>query len=489
MEGSKMKMIINGEKIGFEGREELIVTNPADGTVIDSVPKATSADLDQAIEAAQIGTRVWRTVPLFERIGILNRFGDLVLEKTDEIGTVMCRETGKTLASCIQEVKDCVHIFRVYCEKARNFGGETLPQDSEARVNGDIIFTLRQPIGVVGCIIPFNYPLELYAHKVAPALTMGNAVIIKPASDTPLSAIMVTELLLKAGVPAGAAQIVTGSGSKIGTKLAQSPGVDAVSLTGSVSAGVSLVENGAKTLKNTYLELGGNDPLIVFEDADLDAAVEEALLGRASNAGQTCCGTKRFLVQNGVKELFVSKLQAALEKLTVGDPMNPETDYGPLISESAAIEVEEQVNETIRQGAKLVCGGKRFNKTFFEPTILTDVTKDMNIATDMEVFGPVFPVIGFDTEKEALEIANTAPYGLSSGVMTKKMDVALRIATKIEAGTCVINGCGNYRSAHMAFGGPKMTGLGREGASYTLTEYTRIKNIALKQMLKEEDQR
>ncbi|MGI5892743.1 MAG: aldehyde dehydrogenase family protein [Bacillota bacterium] len=480
-----MNMIINGEKTGFEGREELIVTNPADGTVIDTVPKASESDVDRAIEAAQIGTRVWRSVPLYERIEILNRFGTLVLEKNEEIGTIMCKETGKTLASCIQEVKDCVHIFRVYCEKARNFGGETLPQNSEARVNGDVIFTLVQPIGVVGCIIPFNYPLELYAHKVAPALTMGNAVIIKPASDTPLSAILVTELLLQAGVPAGAAQILTGSGSAIGTRLARSPKVDAVSLTGSVRAGISLIENGAKTLKNTYLELGGNDPLIIFEDVDLDAAVEEALLGRASNAGQTCCGTKRFLVQNTVRDIFTRKLREALEKLKVGDPMNPETDFGPLISEAAAIEVEEQVNQTIRQGARLICGGKRFNKTYFKPTILSDVTVDMDIAKDMEIFGPVFPIIGFDTEDEALEIANAAPYGLSSGVMTAKMDTALRIATKIEAGTCVINGCGNYRSAHMAFGGPKMTGLGREGAVYTLTEYTRIKNIALKQMLKE----
>lgn len=479
-----MKMIIHGEERNARDGKTITVINPATLETIDTVPSATAEDIEEALDNARKGFKEWKKVVLYDRVAIIRKFEALIKEHEKEIAEMMCAETGKTMAFCEDEVAACAGIFETYCEKAKNYGGETLPLDSEGRVKGDIIFTLREPLGVVAAIVPFNYPLELYAHKVAPALVTGNAVIVKPSSDTPLSAIYVTKLLHEAGVPVDALQIVTGKGSVVGDQLSQSPKINAVSLTGSVPVGIRTMENGAKNLTRVYLELGGNDPIIIFEDADLDKAVAETLAGRAANAGQTCCGTKRMIVQNSVKEKYTEKLIEALKKLKVGDPTQKDTDCGPLISESAAKTVEEQVRKTIEQGATCAYGGNRYNTTFFEPTVLTGVTPDMDIASTMEVFGPVFPIIGFDTMEEAIEIANAAPFGLSSGVMTQDFSTALTVATQMEAGTCVINGCGNYRSAHLAFGGYKMTGLGREGATHTLDEYTQTKSIALKQLLK-----
>jgi len=478
-----MKMLINGKQVNASDGKTLEVTNPATLEVIDTVPIASYQDVETALEVAQEGKKLWKKIALFDRVAILRKFIALLENNMEEFTWLMCAESGKTLVSCVDETKACMGIFESYCEKAKNYGGETLPQNSEDRVKGDIIFTIKEPLGVVACILPFNYPVELYAHKVAPALVMGNAVIIKPSSETPMCNIYLTKLLLEAGVPTSAVQVVTGGGARIGRQLAGSEKIDAISLTGSTAVGIETMQSCAKNLTHVFLELGGNDPIIIFEGANLDKAVEETLAGRASNAGQTCCGTKRMIVQNSIKEKYTQKLLEALKKIKVGNPLEEDTTYGPLISKRAAKDVEQQVQKTIEQGAKCLFGGKRFHTTYFEPTLLVDVTPEMNIAHEMEVFGPVFPVIGFDTVEEAITIANLAPYGLSSGVMTQDMCVALKVATEIEAGTCVINGCGNYRSAHLAFGGYKMTGIGREGVTHTLDEYTQTKSIALKQML------
>lgn len=478
-----MKMIIEGKKCESSSGEVMNVTNPATGEVIDTVPVATEEDVNRALDVANASKKAWRKLALYKKAEILWKYTELVEEHRQEIVEIMAKEIGKPLASCHDEVTACIGIFRAYIEKGKNYGGKTMPVDSEGRVDGDLIANFREPLGVVASIVPYNYPVELYAHKVAPALITGNVVVLKPASDTPLANIILTDLLHQAGVPGGAVQILTGRGAEMGNWLTSSPKIDAVSLTGSCPVGVTTATNAAKHLTHVFLELGGNDPLIVFEDADIDKAVQEALAGRASNSGQTCCGTKRFIIQKGVKDQFVEKLVQAVEKLKVGDPFDPETDCGPLISERAAKDVEQQVLDTIAAGAKLVCGGKRVG-AFYMPTVLDEVTPDMPIASELEVFGPVFPIISFETWEEALEIANNCPYGLSSGVMTEDMSVALTIAREIEAGTCVINGCGNYRSAHLPFGGYKMTGIGREGVTETLDEYTQIKNIAFKGLLK-----
>lgn len=478
-----MKMIINGKHTAAADGKELQVLNPATLEVVDTVPAAALSDIDEALCAATEGFQSWKRVALYKRIEKIRAFTGLMQAHIDELAKIMCAEGGKTINDCYGEIAACIGVFEAYCDAAKHFGGLTLPVNSEPRVDGDLILTLKEPLGVVAAIIPFNYPLELYAHKVAPALLTGNTVVVKPASDTPLSAIYATDLMHQAGVPGNVIQVITGSGAMIGDYLSKSEKIAAVSLTGSVGTGIATMTNGARNLTRVFLELGGNDPIIIFDDADLDQAVAETLGGRASNAGQTCCGTKRMLVQNGIKEAYTEKLIEALKKLKVGDPTQTDTDYGPLINERAAILVEEQVQHTVDQGATLALGGKRFNRTFFEPTVLTNVTPDMDVASHLEIFGPVFPVIGFDTAEEAIGIANSCPYGLAAGVLTRDFSVALKVATELQCGTCVINGSGNYRSAQLAFGGYKLTGLGREGTTETLAEYTQTKNIALKKML------
>ncbi len=479
-----MKMIIGGEYRSASDQSTVNVVNPATGEVFDTVPAATYEDTQEALENAKKGFLEWSQTPTHERLSILYHFADMLEENAEELAQIACREGGKAITLCRSEIAAALVVFRGFFEKARSLYGETFVRDTEERIINDFAFTVREPLGVVACVIPFNYPTELFAHKVAPALAVGNAVIIKPASDTPLANIFVTDLLIKAGVPGNACQIITGSGAKIGKWLAESEKINAISLTGSTEVGIETMGNCVKNLHHCFLELGGNDPMIMLEDCDMDLAVREAVNGRASNAGQTCCANKRFIVQNSIKEEFTQKLKAALEQVKVGDPTLDETTFGPVISERAAKDVESQIQHTIDQGAKCILGGKR-NGAFIDATLLVDVTPDMDIAGPLEVFGPVWPVIGFDTVDEAIQIANQIPYGLQSGVMTKDMKKAFKVASAMQAGGCVINGSGNYRNANQPFGGYKMTGLGREGIAHTLEEMTQMKTIVLKGIFSE----
>ncbi|WP_010238815.1 aldehyde dehydrogenase family protein [Clostridium arbusti] len=473
-----MKMIINGEKVNSSDEKVIQVLNPATQEVLDTVPSATPEDIQKAIQAAQNGKKVWGQTPLYERSTILKKYVKLLEEHKSELSKLECSETGKIIKECEGEVGTAAKIFTGFIERANHLCGEVMP-DCQSECGKDLIFTKREPLGVIACIVPFNYPVELFFHKVAPALVMGNAVIIKPATDNPLTAIRLVELLLEAGVPKGAVQIVTGRGSVVGNHLIESHDINAVSLTGSTEVGIEVAEKSSKYLHNVFLELGGNDAMIVLEDADIDFAVEETILGRITNTGQTCCATKRVVISNKVKEEFTEKLIKRLEKVKRGNPADYSTDIGCLISERAAIDIEKQVKHTIEQGAKCVYGGTR-NKAFFEPAVLVDVTLDMDIAKDMEIFGPAIPIIGFDTEEEAIEIANAPIYGLHCGIVTKNTKTAINIASKIEVGNVVINGTGNYRHTDMAFGGTKMTGIGREGVQYTLEEMSNVKSYILK---------
>lgn len=458
------------------------VINPATGEVIATVPAATEEDTLQAIENAIKGQVEWSAYPLYRKLEILERYAALVTDNTERIAAVMCAEGGKPMEQCRAEVAANAAIFRIYISAANTFYGHSLPYNAEPRSEGDVAFTIHEPIGVFACIVPFNYPVELAAHKTAPMLVAGNSVILKPSSDTPMGALILCELLVEAGVPANAIQCLTGSGSKIGTWLASDPRVNAVSFTGSTEVGVELAKMCAPTLKHVSLELGGNDPLIIFDDCDFELAVSETLGGRIGNAGQTCCASKRFIVQEGIKDRFVAELVARLSKIKIGDPSDPTVEMGPVISEWAAKEVEEQIQHTIAQGGKLKYGGTR-NGAFVEPTVI-EVTPDMDISRNLEVFGPVFPVISFKTMDEAIQIANNTIYGLSSGVITENMRQAMQVANRVLAGACIINGTGNYRLAHQPFGGYNMSGLGREGAVCTLEEMTRQKMISFKGILK-----
>lgn len=392
------------------------------------------------------------------------------------------QEGGKTITVARAELDTVCVVFESFMQAANHLLGNSVPVDSESRTVGDVIFTIREPIGTFVAITPYNFPLELYAHKVAPVLITGNAVIIKPASDTPKTAYMLTELLWEAGVPGDVAQLITGRGSSVGDWLASTDLVDGVTFTGSTPVGRELMAGGAKHLQHVFLELGGNDPYVVFDSANMDVAVNEAIGGRTWNAGQTCCANKRFIIQNTIKEEFTKRLVEGLKNTKVGDPAEEDTVVGPQVSVKQANVALEQIDHCIKQGAKCVLGNKADGALLY-PTVLTDVTPDMDVAKDLEIFGPVFPIIGFDTFEEAVAIANQTSYGLASGVITDNINTALKFAKAVEAGTCVINSSGNYRSVHQPFGGYKDTGLGREGTTHTLYEVTQEKTIVLKNVL------
>lgn len=476
-------MILAGKPADAADKAVLEVVNPAGLQVVDTVPAATKEDVEAALDAAREGFIEWRNIPLYERIAVFDAFARLLIDRREEYAKILCESSGRTYASCLDTADYTAMLFRFFGEKARNFGGESFALDSEPAMSGDVVFTVREPLGVVVCVIPFNFPGELYAYKVAPALVMGNAVIVKPTSDAPVDNIFLTQLLIDAGVTPKAIQCITGSGSTVGEQLSHSPKINAISLTGSTSVGIAIAKGAANNLAHVTLELGGNDALIICEDADLELAVTETVIGRLSNSGQTCCAPKRFFVDNKVKDKFTEMLKDAFKKIKTGDPYDSDVYYGPLISEAAAIKVEEQVNLTVKQGAKCVFGGKRFDATYFEPTILIDVTEDMDIGLDMEVFGPVVPVIGFDTLDDALRMTNACANGLQGGVITRDMKSAFKVSLEMECGAVVINGSGNYRFSHLPFGGHKMSGMGHEGVSKTLEEMSQIKTIAFKKQL------
>ncbi|MDP6523412.1 MAG: aldehyde dehydrogenase family protein [Kiritimatiellia bacterium] len=474
-----MKMIIGGEKVDASDGKIIEVYDPATKELLGSVPSASMDDVQKVLENAREGAKIWSQVHLHERARILTRFAHVAQEHKTEIARMLSRQMGKIIGEAEWEVDSVTNLFKGYSEKALHMLAHSMPIGAEGGTESDIMFTKREPLGVVLCIVPFNFPCDLFAHKVAPALIAGNAVIVRPSRQNPMDCIRLVELLIECGVPGKAIQIVTGD-RETGTALISSPMIDAVSFTGSTAVGIKLSQAAAANLTRVFLELGGNDPFIVFEDADIDRAVEESVASRILNVGQTCCATKRFIVQNSVKEEYTEKLIAALGKLKMGDPLDPEITLGCLISEKAAAQVVEDIDKTIAQGAKCPLRGEITDGTYMGPTVLTDVTSEMDIAVDMEVFGPVFPIIGFDTLEEAVEIANKSMYGLSGGVMSGDVRKEMKVASQMQCGGVVTNGSGLYRTPTMPFGGFKMSGAAREGISATLEEMTQSKAYVIK---------
>jgi len=469
-----MEMFFGGIPTAASNGKTMNVINPINQEIIDTVPCATPEDVNHVLNIAQDGAKLWGSKTTEERAAILFNAADALISEQETIATLLSKETGKPYKQSLGCVDLASQLFRGYAEKAKHLYGHILPSAD------DFITVQREPLGVVVCITPFNFPIELYGHKAGPALAAGNAVVIKPASDTPLATIYMTEVLIRSGIPAEVLHVVTGSGSIVGRALSESPKVNAISLTGSTPVGIDIMEHCAKNMTRTFMELGGNDGVIILDDADIDHAVAEAINGRIYNAGQVCCAPKRFIVHNSILDEFSEKLVKRILALKIGDPFDPSIDMGCLISESAATEVAEQVNNTIAAGAKCLCGGERYDKSFYKPTVLTNVTQDMPIAKDMEIFGPVFPVIGFDTDEEALAILNQSSYGLSGGVISNNTQRAFGIAKQIDAGGAIINGVGMYRTIHMPFGGYKKSGIGTEGFLETLQEMMRTKSIVLK---------
>lgn len=477
-----MKMIIGDKFVSASTGETIPVTNPYDGSFVDDVPHASQSDVDLAVNYAMKAQKKWKNVPVNQKAELAMKFLELVQKRREELARLLTIESGKDITASRKEISNIPVAWRAFCEKAKHLYGHVIPNGMEAGHEKNIVLTKREPVGIVACIIPFNFPCNLFNQKVAPALLSGNAVIIKPASENPLTVCRLTEMLREAGFPSGVVQLVTGRGSTIGNYLCKHENIQALSLTGSSSVGVSVIRNAAESLKKVALELGGNDAFIVLEDADIDLAVREAVQARFYNAGQICCAPKRFLVHRSLYDKFVQESVNYASALKGGDPQDEQTQIGTLISERAAVEVEKQISLTVRQGAKLLTGGKR-NGAFISPAVLADVPADADIMHDMEVFGPVMPVTPFETEDEALTLANDSVYGLSGSVFTQSMDKAALFTGGLECGSVVVNGSSYFRSFEMPFGGWKKSGLGTEGVFSSFDEFTNIKCIALKNIV------
>lgn len=476
-----MKMIINGKKTDSVSKGTFDVIDPSTGKVIESVPRATAEDIDIAITAAVKGQKEWAKVPVSERAEVLYRFLHIVDENKEMLAQTLCAENGKPITEARAEIGNIKAGFSGFIEHAKHFYGSIIPPGTEPGQANHMQLVTREPVGVVACIIPFNFPCDLYDQKVAPALMMGNAAIVLPSSDNPLTLMKLTEMLVEAGVPNGVIQCLTAPGSVKSTAV-EDPRVHLVTLTGSTEVGISTAQIAAGNLTHTALELGGNDAFIVLDDGDVDLAVEEMIWGRMYNTGQVCCASKRFLIHNSLKDEFAEKAVARIKELKCGDPKDEDTQIACLISEKAAVKVEKEVALTVEQGGKVILGGHR-NGAYYEPTVIVDVPATADVAKDMEIFGPVVPIIGFDTDDEAIEIANNSKFGLSSCVFSRDQKRAFKVASAMESGGAVINGASFFRSFEMPFGGWKHSGIGTEGVMSTFNEMTRVKNIVLKNII------
>ena len=475
-------MIINGKAVDASNGDVQEITNPANGALVDIVPSATKEDVIAAVEAAKMAGPAWAKTPTHAKVDILMQFLKLVERDKESLARTLSEETGKTITEARGEIGNIPISFKAFSEKAKHLYGKVIPAGQEANQDKHIIMTQREPLGVVACIIPFNFPCDLYDQKVAPALLAGNTVVVKPPTDNPLTLCKLTHLMIEAGVPDGVINIITGRGTIVGASLCANPDVHLITLTGSTEVGIETAKVAANNLTHVALELGGNDAFIVLEDADVDLASDEVLWGRMYNTGQVCCASKRFLVHKSRVDEFTEKVIEKISKIKRGKPEDEDTQIGCLISERAAIEIEEQVRLTIEQGGELLLGGNR-DGAFYDPTVLKNVPKTADVATDMEIFGPVVPIISFDTVEEAIVIANSSKFGLCGCVFTENMKMASRVANALECGGVVINGASFFRSFEMPFGGYKFSGIGTEGVMSTFDEMTRTKSVVLKNIL------
>jgi len=465
-------MLINGNKIA--GDDLFEVKNPYNGDVVDTVPIAHLQDVDLAIESAVKAKKAIAEMSAFKVSNKLYEVYEKLKENKKELAKLLTLEVGKPIKESLVELDRSIETLKLSAEEAKRIYGETVPLDAGINGKGFFAFTQKVPLGVVGAITPFNYPLNLSIHKLAPAIAAKNTVVIKPPLDAPLTIMKFAELVDEV-FPAGVINTVSGYGTEVGDALVISPDVDKISFTGSVATGLSIANRAG--MKKVTLELGGNDPLVVLDDANVDEAVLGVMRGAYLNAGQVCMGVKRVIVDNSIADEFAEKLVKETSKLKIGNPLDESTDVGPLIHESAAIMVEEAVNNAIKDGAEVLCGARR-DGTFYKPTVLDNVTSDMDLVVN-ETFGPIAPIIRVNSVDEAIKEANNTDYGLNAGVYTESFRNGLRCANEIEAGTVFVNKQSTFRTDNMPFGGFKNSGTGKEGIKYAVEEMTKSKLIGL----------
>lgn len=471
----RQQCLINGQWVAAAGGASIPVTNPATGAVLGTVPKLGADETRLAIAAANAAYPAWRGKTAKERSKVLRRWFELMLEHREDLAIILTAEQGKPLAEARGEIDYAAAYFEWFAEEAKRIYGDVIPQSQPDKR----IVVLKEPIGVCAAITPWNFPSAMITRKAGAALAAGCPMIVKPASATPFSALALAELANRAGVPAGVFNVVTGSAGAIGGEMTANPIVRKLTFTGSTEIGKELMAQSAATMKKLSMELGGNAPFIVFDDADVDAAVVGAIASKYRNTGQTCVCTNRFLVQDGIYDTFAAKLATAVSALRVGDGLQGVTDQGPLIDQASVAKVEEHIADAVDKGAKILCGGTRhaLGGNFFAPTILTEVTAAMAVARE-ETFGPVAPLFRFKTEEEAIALANDTEFGLAAYFYSRDNARVWRVAEAIEAGMVGIN-TGLISNETAPFGGVKQSGNGREGSKYGLDDFLEIKYLCI----------
>ncbi len=471
----RQQCYIDGLWVDADDQSTLAVTNPADGLQIGTVPKMGAAETRRAIDAANAALPAWRAKLAKERSVILRKWFDLILANQDDLAVLMTVEQGKPLVESKGEIAYGASFIEWFAEEGKRIYGDTIPQHQADKR----IVVIKQPIGVCAAITPWNFPNAMITRKAGPALAAGCTMIIKPASYTPYSALALCELAERAGIPKGVINVVTGSAGPIGAELTSNPIVRKFTFTGSTEIGKQLMAQCASTVKKVSLELGGNAPFIVFDDADIDAAIEGAMASKFRNTGQTCVCANRLFVQEGVYDQFAQKLAAKVAAMKIGGGLEADVAQGPLIDMKAVEKVEEHIADAVAKGARVLTGGKRSAKggTFFEPTVLTGVKTDMKV-THEETFGPVAPLFRFKTEQELIKLANDTEYGLASYFYSRDIGRIWRVAEALEYGMVGIN-VGIISNEVAPFGGVKESGIGREGSKYGLEEFLEVKYLCI----------
>ncbi len=467
-----MKMLLNGEWV--DRNKKIEVTDPYDNSIIDTVPSGDEKDVELALAAAVRGFEITKRMTVYERAQILYKTAQIIKDRLNEFATIIAREGSKTITEARKEASRCVNTMTCSAEEAKRIMGETIPWDSFPGGEKRKGYYYRFPIGVILAITPFNDPLNLVAHKLGPAIAAGNSVILKPATVTPLSAIMLVEAMLEAGLPPMAIQLITGQGSKIGDPLVSDDRVRMISFTGGVEAGKHITTKAG--IKKIGMELGSDSPVIVWKDADLQLAVEACVSGAFWAAGQNCIGVQRLLVHKKIYDEFKTRFVELTKKYKIGDKMKEETNMGPMITESEARRVEDWVKEAVKRGATVLTGGGR-KGALYEPTVLENVPRDVKVHCE-EVFGPTVNLYPIEDDLDrAIKEANSLPYGLLTAIFTRDIEVAFKAAYELDCGGVMINDSTDYRLDSMPFGGVKYSGLGREGLKFSLQEMTEPKVI------------
>jgi succinate-semialdehyde dehydrogenase/glutarate-semialdehyde dehydrogenase len=466
---------INGQWIEADSGKSLLVTNPATDEVLGTVPDMGAAETRRAIHAANKAYPAWRAKTAKERAAILRRWYDLIMVDLEDLARIMTAEQGKPLSEAQAEVAYAASFVEWFAEEAKRIYGETIPPHQADKR----IVVIKEPVGVCAAITPWNFPSGMITRKAAPALAAGCTMVLKPASATPYSALALVQLAERAGMPNGVLNVVTGNSREIGAEMTANPIVRKLSFTGSTEVGKLLMQQAAVTVKKLSLELGGHAPFIVFEDADIDAAVEGALVSKYRNSGQTCVCANRLLIQESIYDVFAAKLADQVKRLQVGDGMEPGVTTGPLIDEAAVVKVQEHIDDAVSKGAEILVGGKRhaLGGLFFEPTVLVDVDSRMKITRE-ETFGPVAPLYKFRTEAEAIQMANDTEFGLAAYFYTRDVGRTWRVSEGIEYGIVGVN-TGLISTETAPFGGMKESGIGREGSKHGIEEYLEVKYLCM----------